>query len=170
MVLKIELLDSRIHQRSDFYCGEASLDNYIQKQASQDLKRKIATIFVLVDNLDKKVLGYYTLSAYTVNIACLETGFAKALPRYPMLPATLLGRLAVDQNYKGQGLGELLLINALKRAWETSQLIASFAVIVEALNDQASNFYIKYGFVPFNQQPSKLYLAMKSVERLFFLE
>ncbi|AGF53584.1 sll7030 (plasmid) [Synechocystis sp. PCC 6803] len=167
MVLKIELLDSRIHQRSDFYCGEASLDTYIQKQASQDLKRKIATIFVLVDNLDKKVLGYYTLSAYTVNIAYLETDFAKGLPRYPMLPATLLGRLAVDQNYKGQGLGELLLIDALKRAWETSQLIASLAVIVEALNDQASNFYIKYGFVPFNQQPSKLYLAMKSVERLF---
>jgi predicted GNAT family N-acyltransferase len=167
MVLKINLLDSPTHIRSGFCCGEESLDTYIRKQASQDLKKRVSTVFVLIDDPEMDVLGYYTLSSYTVHIAALEESLAKRLPRYPALPATLLGRLAVDNDQKGKGFGALLLIDALKKSLGTATQVASIAVVVDALNEKALNFYIKYGFKPFNQEPIKLYLPMKSVEELF---
>lgn len=167
MVFKINLLDRRIHDYSCFSCGELSLDTYLKKQASQDLKKRVTTVFVLVDHPAVKVLGYYTLSAYTVNVSALSEDFSKRLPRYPLLPATLLGRLAVDQICKGKGFGEMLLIDALLRAQVASQQVASLAVIVEALTEQAQSFYAKYGFVSFKQEPRKLYLPMKLIESLF---
>jgi predicted GNAT family N-acyltransferase len=167
MALKINLLDSRTHIRSSFYCGEESLDTYICNQASQNLKKRVSTVFVLIDDPKMDVLGYYTLSSYTVDIAALEENFAKRLPRYPALPATLLGRLAVDNDQKGKRFGELLLIDALKKSLDAATQVASVAVIVKALNEKASSFYIKYGFKPFNQELMKLYLPMKSVEELF---
>ncbi|MEM9216871.1 MAG: GNAT family N-acetyltransferase [Cyanobacteria bacterium P01_F01_bin.150] len=166
MVLKIELLNSRIHIRSTFCCGEDSLDTYIRQRASQDLKKRVSTVFVLIDEPKMDVLGYYILSSYTVDISALEAPFAKRLPRYPALPATLLGRLAVDNNQQGKRFGELLLIDALKRSFETTAQIASVAVIVEALNESALSFYMKYGFRPLNQEPMKLYVPMKSVGAL----
>ncbi|MCC3409193.1 MAG: GNAT family N-acetyltransferase [Microcoleus sp. PH2017_10_PVI_O_A] len=166
MVLTIDLLDSRTHIRSGFCCGEESLDTYLCKQASQDLKKRVSTVFVLVDEPEMNVLGYYTLSSYTVNVAALEEKLAKRLPPYPALPATLLGRLAVDNNQKGRGFGELLLIDALKKSLDASQQVASLAVIVDALNEKAASFYKKYGFIAFNEEPMKLYLPMKSIEEL----
>jgi predicted GNAT family N-acyltransferase len=166
MVLKIELLDNRKHNRSDFCCGKDSLDNYICKQASQDLKKRVSTVFVLVDDPSLNVLAFYTLSSYTVDIAVLDEAFTKRLPRYPLLPATLLGRLAVDERQKGQGLGALMLVDALQKALHASTQVASLAVIAEALDESASNFYMKYGFRQFRQNPMKLYLPMKSVEEL----
>lgn len=166
MVLRIEPLDSRRHVRSDFCCGKDSLDNYICKQASQDLKRRVSTVFVLIDNPESNVLAYYTLSSYTVDVTALDEAFAKHLPRYPQLPTTLLGRLAVDNRQKGNRFGELMLVDALRRALNASAQIASLAVIAEALDEKALNFYIKYGFQQFRQNPMKLYLPMKSVEEL----
>lgn len=166
MVLKLEPLDSRRHIRSNFYCGKDSLDNYIRKQASQDLKRRVSTVFVLIDEPEFEVLAYYTLSTYTVDITVLDQDFAKGLPRYPLLPATLLGRLAVDNRQKGKRFGELMLVDALKKALNASTQVASLAVIAEALDDSACNFYIKYGFQQFRQNPLKLYLPMKTVEEL----
>jgi GNAT superfamily N-acetyltransferase len=167
MVLKIEPLDSRKHVRSDFSCGKDSLDNYIRKQASQDLKRRVATVFVLLDDPELNVLAYYTLSAYTVDVTVLDQAFAKHLPRYPLLPATLLGRLAVDSRQKGQRFGELLLVDALRRSLDVAAQVASLAVIAEALDEEALNFYIKYGFQQFKQDPMKLFLPMKSIEELY---
>ncbi len=166
MVLKIEPLDSRRHVRSDFCCGKDSLDNYICKQASQDFKRRVSTVFVLIDNPKFNVLAYYTLSSYTVDITALDEDFAKRLPRYPQLPTTLLGRLAVDNKQKGKRFGELMLVDALRRSLNASAQIASLAVIAEALDERALDFYIKYGFQQFRQTPMKLYLPMKSVEEL----
>ena len=166
MVLKINLLDGQKHIRLSFCCGNESLDSYIRKQASQDLKKRVSTIFVLIDDPDMHILAYYTLSSYTVNIAALDESFAKRLPRYPALPATLLGRLAVDNDQKGKRFGELLLIDALKRSLEAAMQVASLAVIAEALDERALSFYIKYGFKQFSQEPMKLYLPMKSVEEL----
>jgi predicted GNAT family N-acyltransferase len=166
MVFKIELLDVRKHVRSGFSCGRESLDNYIHKQASQDLKRRVATVFVLIDDPDFNVLAYYTLSSFTVDITVLDEVFAKHLPRYPLLPATLLGRLAVDNRQKGQRLGELLLIDALRKSLDVSTQVASLAVIAEALDEQALNFYTKYGFQQFKQDPMRLYFPMKSIEEL----
>ena len=166
MVLKINLLDGQKHIRLSFCCGNESLDSYIRKQASQDLKKRVSTIFVLIDDPDMHILAYYTLSSYTVNIAALDESFAKRLPRYPALPATLLGRLAVDNDQKGKRFGELLLIDSLKRSLDAAMQVASLAVIVEALDERALSFYIKYGFKQFSQEPMKLYLPMKSVEEL----
>jgi predicted GNAT family N-acyltransferase len=166
MVFKISLLDSQTHVRSSFCCGEESLDTYIRKQASQDLKKRVSTVFVLIDDPEMNVLAYYTLSSYTVDVAALEESFAKRLPRYPALPATLLGRLAVDNGQKGKRFGELLLIDALKKSLDAAMQVASLAVIAEALDERALNFYIKYGFKQFNQEPMKLYFPMKSIEEL----
>ena len=166
MVLKINLLDGQKHIRSRFCCGEESLDTYIRKQASQDLKKRVSTIFVLIDDPDMHILAYYTLSSYTIDIAALEESFAKRLPRYPALPATLLGRLAVDNDQKGKRFGELLLIDSLQKSLRAATQVASLAVIAEALDERALSFYTKYGFKQFNQEPMKLYLPMKSVEEL----
>jgi predicted GNAT family N-acyltransferase len=166
MVIKIESLDSRKHNRNDFCCGKDSLDNYIRKQASQDLKKRVSTVFVLIDEPDNNVLAYYTLSTYTVDISVLNSAFAKRLPRYPQLPATLLGRLAVDRRQTGKRYGELMLIDALYRALDASVQVASLAVVAEALDEVALNFYLKYGFQQFSDNPMKLYFPMKSVEEL----
>ncbi|NEQ98877.1 MAG: GNAT family N-acetyltransferase [Cyanothece sp. SIO2G6] len=163
MVIKIEPLDTRKHVRDSFSCGKDSLDNYIRKQASQNLKRRVATVFALFDELDFHVLAYYTLSSFTVDIAALDETFAKRLPRYPLLPATLLGRLAVDNRHKGKRFGELMLMDALKKSLDASKQVASLAVIAEALDKQALRFYEKYGFQPFKQNPMKLYLPLKSI-------
>lgn len=167
MVLKIEPLDSRRHTRSGFCCGRDSLDHYIRKQASQDMKKRVAMVFVLIDDPETIVLAYYTLSAYTVDISVLDETLAKRLPRYPLLPATLLGRLAVDNSHKGKRFGELLLIDALKKSLEATTQVASIAVIAEALDEQAVVFYKKYGFGQFSQEPRKLYLPMKLIEELW---
>ena len=166
MVIQIESFDSAKHCRTDFCCGQVSLDNYIRKQASQDIKRKVSTVFVLIEDFDDKcnILGYYTLSSYTVEIENLEQSFAKKLPRYPQLPATLLGRLAIDNQHKGKGFGEIMLFDALKKAIAVSKQIASLAVVAEALDEDAANFYIKYGFQKFNKDSMKLYLPIKSIE------
>ena len=166
MVLKIEPL-SRKHIRSSFCCGKVSLDNYIRQQASQDFKRRVATVFVLIDDPETNILAYYTLSSYTVNIAVLDAALAKRLPRYPQLPATLLGKLGVDIRQKGKRLGELMLVDALKKSLDVTAQVASVAVIAEALDEKAVSFYTKYGFQQFRQEPMKLYLPMKSVESLF---
>ena len=166
MVLTINLLDGQKHIRSNFCCGKESLDTYIRKQASQDLKKRVSTIFVLIDDPDMHILAYYTLSSYTIDIAALEESFAKRLPRYPALPATLLGRLAVDNDQKGKRFGELLLIDSLQKSLRAATQVASIAVIAEALDERALSFYTKYGFKQFNQEPMKLYLPMKSVEEL----
>ena len=136
------------------------------KTSLQDLKKRVSTIFVLIDDPALDVLAYYTLSAYTVEISELETTFAKRLPRYPRLPATLLGRLAVDQHQQGQGLGEVMLVDALQKALEVSTQVASLAVIAEAIDDKAVSFYQKFGFQLFEQHPMKLYLPMKSIAML----
>ena len=166
MALKIELFNSPAHRRDGFDCGEESLNNYLHKQASQDLKKKVSTTFVLIDTPQPHILGYYTLSAFTVSVSEIEESLAKKLPRYPQLPATLLGRLAVDIAQQGQKLGELLLIDALARSLRTTTQVASVAVVVDALNEEALNFYIKYGFKAYKHAPMKLYLPMKSIASL----
>ena len=166
MTLQIVLLNSKKHQCNQFNCGFESLDKYIAKFASQDLKRKAATVFVLLDSSNLDVIGYYTLSSFTLKATELEPSLAKKLPRYPLLPATMLGRLAVDKNFQGQSLGKLMLIDALKKAFIASQQIASLAVVVEAIDSNAVGFYQKYGFTGFDSNPNRLYLPMSAIAKI----
>jgi GNAT superfamily N-acetyltransferase len=168
MSLDISLLDSKKHNRDTFSCGEESLDDYIKRRASQELKKLISTTFVLTDSPDNIVLGYYTISAYSVDAAVLDDALAKSLPRYPLLPATLLGRLAVDLSQKGKGYGGRLLVDSMKMALDTSKRIASMALVVDAMNDDALKFYLKYEFRPFKNEPMKLYYSMSDIGKLDF--
>ncbi|MBE9046372.1 GNAT family N-acetyltransferase [Pleurocapsales cyanobacterium LEGE 10410] len=166
MALKIEPFNSKQHDRSTFECGVESLDRYLRKTANQDLKKKIATVFVLVDSPNDNIIAYYTLSSYTVEITELDNSLVKRLPRYPLLPATLLGRLAVDRNYRGQRLGELMLVDALRKSLVATEKVASIAVIAEAIDEKAVSFYRKYGFRSFTGNTMKLYMTMQSIKEL----
>lgn len=164
--MKIVLLDSKKHQRENFDCGIESLNKYIKKVASQDLKRKAATVFVLIDSIEPNVIAYYTLSSFSLELAEIEPIWAKKLPRYPLLPATMLGRLAVDQKYRGKGLGQLMLVDAMKKSYQASQQIASVALLVEAIDERAVEFYQKFGFMDFQSSRQRLYLPMKTIEKI----
>ncbi|HLW78647.1 MAG TPA: GNAT family N-acetyltransferase [Terriglobia bacterium] len=156
------------HDRASFSCGNASLDRYLKEQARQDLRRVCATTFVLTpERGSPSILGYYTLSSYGIDVGELPAEVAKKLPRYPLIPATLLGRLAVDRRYQGQGIGEYLLLDALYRALVQSAKIAAAAVVVDAIDAGAVKFYEHFGFVAFPSIASRLFLPMNTLGGLF---
>ena len=126
------------HNRAAFCCGTEQLDHYFHQQAGQDHRRKVAIVYVLHDTASQLVAGFYTLSASYVRLSDLPAAERKRLPHYPELPATLIGRLAVDQNYPQQGLGKMLLMDALKRSYLSSSEIGSMAVAVDSKDPQSS--------------------------------
>jgi GNAT superfamily N-acetyltransferase len=154
------------HDRTTFFCGIPELDNYLLHQASQEARRKVAAPFVMVDNA-RRVVGYYTLSAYAIRLAELPPELAKKLPKYPLLPAILLGRLAVSKVHQGQKLGQVLLMDALHRSWQNTKEVASIGVVAEAIDDTARKFYLHHEFVPLLEHPRKLFIAMKTIQKLF---
>jgi GNAT superfamily N-acetyltransferase len=156
----------RQHDRTAFHCGAEALDRYLKQQARQDADKRVAAPFVAVRLPDTVVLGYYTLSASALTLTDLPDELARKLPRYPQLPVTLLGRLAVDQSTKGQGLGEHLLLDALHRSLAHADQIAAMAVVVDAKDESAAAFYRHYGFIPLQTQPSRLFVPMRSIEQL----
>jgi len=155
------------HNRAAFSSGIESLDRYLREQASQDARKRAAAPFVLL-TADNRIAGYYTLSATIILAGDLPAETVKKLkwPRYPQLPATLIGRLARDLTFRGQNIGELLLMDALKRAWSNRE-IGSLAVIVDAKDEGARQFYARYGFLAFPDTPSRMYLPMKTIGKLF---
>jgi len=163
---KIEPLGKK-HDRVVFSCGIDALDTYLQKRASQETKKKIATTFVMVEGLTGAVIGYYTLSATSILLTDLPDETARKLPKYPNVPATLLGRLAIDSRYQGRGYGELLIIDALRRALQATTEVASYAVVVDAINERARSFYEQYEFCAFPDRKLRLFLPMKTTADLF---
>ena len=155
------------HEKAHFSCGNEMLDGYLHKQAKQDMKRKLSACFVLSDD-GKEIKGFYTLSSASIQRSQLPEPIIKKLPpSYNDLPVTLLGRLAVDVRFKGQGIGKLLLIDALKRSYETSMAsIASMAIVVDPIDDAAINFYSKYGFILLPGS-GRMFITMNTVEQLF---
>ena len=163
---KIEPLGKK-HDRVVFSCGNDALDTYLKKRASQEAKKKIATTFVMVDRLSRAVIGYYTLSATSILLSDLPNETARKLPRYPHVPATLLGRLAIDRRFQGRGYGEVLIIDALRRALQAATEVASYAVVVDAINERARSFYEQYEFCAFSDRKLRLFLPMKTIANLF---
>ncbi len=154
------------HIKKEFRCGKNLLDYYIHTQAKQDVKKMLSACFVLIKQ-DKIVKGYYTLSNLGIPRDLLPIKLSKKIPKsYTDLPATLIGRLAVDESISGKGFGELLLMDALKRCYAVSKSeIGSMAVIVAPIDEQAIQFYKKYGFVLLPDS-SKMFLAMKTISEL----
>jgi len=154
------------HEKKKFSCGKAMLDDYLHKQAKQDVKRKLSACFVL-SNDDKEIKGYYTLSNSSIPRLQLPESIIRKLPPYKDLPVTLLGRLAVDYKFQGQKLGKDLLIDALKRCFDVaSSSTASMAVIVDPIDQEAINFYSKFGFILL-QNSRRMFLPMATIEQLF---
>lgn len=159
------------HDRETFSCEVALLDRYLKQQASQDVRKRLAVTYVLVPAGNRsRIAGYYTLCADSIPTDNLPDDLIKQLrlPHYDRIPATLIARMARDVSYKGQGVGELLLANALKLAWEASQRIASWAVTVDAKNERARHFYVDFGFIPFIETERRLYLPMRTVGELLW--
>lgn len=155
------------HPKENFSCGEPLLDNYLKFQAGQDVRRKLTACFVLIDRDTEMITGYYTLSNNSIPFNLVPEQFRKHLPpNYSSVPVTLLGRLAVDLRSRGKGFGEFLLIDALKKSYETSKAIGSFAVAVDPIHKQAEEFYEKYGFIHLPDS-HKMFLPMKTIEQLF---
>jgi ribosomal protein S18 acetylase RimI-like enzyme len=155
------------HDRAAFSCGVEPLDRYLNQQARQDARSRVAAPFVLTDRDSGRIIGYYTLSAFAVDLTELPSQLRKRLPRYPQVPVVLLGRLAVDQRFAGQGWGKALLIDALRRSLEHSRQIAAMAVVVDAKDDAARSFYERYGFQRLADHEYRLFLAMGTIEQLF---
>ena len=154
--------------RAAFSCGSELLDRYLKQQASQDAAKRAAVPYVLISE-DDHIAGYYTLSSDHIRADDLPEGMVKELnlPRYPFIGATLIGRLARDLSFKGQGVGELLLADALKVALAMSRKIASAAVIVDAEDEKAHKFYSDFGFIAFPESKKRLFLPMQTIEELF---
>jgi hypothetical protein len=166
MILLTEHLTD-LHNKKAFSCGRVLLDNYLQHQAGQDIKRKLSACFVLSDVERNLIKGYYTLSNNIIPSELIPDNYKKKLPgSYSSIPATLLGRLAVDCRFQGQGLGKVLLIDALKRSFFISINIGSFAVVVDPLDEEAEGFYGKYGFIKLPDS-GKMFLPMKVINQLF---
>jgi predicted GNAT family N-acyltransferase len=156
------------HDRAAFSCGDASLDRYIREQASQDVKRGLASVFVITAKDDpKQILAYYTLSSRELKLDQLPEEIAKKAGKYGHVGVTLLGRMAVAEKYKGTGLGALTLMNALHKSLMAATDVASLAVFVEAIDSDVANFYRKYGFIELPEDKLKLLLPMKTIAKSF---
>ena len=160
-VLVIEPLGKR-HDRAAFSCGLPELDRYLARQAGQDVRRRIARVFVCTVEGTDTVLGFYTLSALAVDLSSLPEELSRKLPRHPV-PCALIGRLAVDQSVRGHGLGRMLLVDAIKRTMGVSDILAIHAVIVDAKNNVAKRFYEAFGFTPMQDDPMRLFLPLGSI-------
>lgn len=162
----IELLQKK-HIRNEFDCGNELLNNYLKKQAGQDVRRKLSACFVLPEDRTLLIKGYYTLSNNSINRTDFSDNIAKKLPNtYDSIPTTLLGRLAIDKKSQSQGLGKILLIDALKRSYEISREIGSFAVIVDPIDKKAELFYEKYDFIKLPDS-GKMFITIKTLKQLF---
>lgn len=161
MNLKITTLNPN-HQRKLFDCGDASLNNYLQQYASQNVKHRINKVFVATDiNHPHTIQGYYTLSAGSIRAEDLPPVHKRRLPNYPV-PVALLGRLAINKHYQGQKLGSILMADAVQRVAQASEVMAVYAIVVDAMNQSVAEFYRQFGFIPFVGQPLKLFLPISN--------
>ena len=157
--LRVAMLDA-VHNRTSFNSGSAPLDRYFQQQVTQDVRRRVTGCFVALTQEDR-IAGYYTLAAASMLLANLPTDIAKKLPRYPLVPAVRMGRLVVDRDFKGQGLGAALLADALIKAANSE--IAAYALLVDAKDENAAAFYQHHGFIPLPNSPLTLFLPLATV-------
>ncbi len=153
------------HDRGGFTCTAPSLERYLRQQARQEQDKRVAAVFVLTDSATHTlVVGYYTLSAASVAYTDLPPGITRRLPRYPYQPAILIGRLAVDTRFAGRGYGRRLLLDALTRSYRTE--IGAVAVIVDALDTAAQQFYERFGFTLLPDRGNRLFLPMVAIARM----
>lgn len=161
-MLEEQRLDSRSHDCAGFDCGTPELNDYLTRRATQDRRRNLSQVYVLVDtDAPTQVLGYYTLSAAQVDTEQISAREKRRLPRYP-IPCFRMGRFAVQQDIQGRGLGKRLLGCAVDRCLHVREEVGAYALIVDAKDADARSFYEHFGFVPFADRPLSLYLFIGS--------
>lgn len=154
------------HHRAEFTCGVESLDSYLKTQASQDMRRKANAVFVLVPtDAPSRIVGYFTLCAYSLAPGLIPEAAQKHIPRYPAVSATLIGRLAVSTIFQGQRLGSLLLAEALRKAYENASVVGSSMIVVDAIDDRAVRFYQAHGFIKLPES-MRLILPMRTITQI----
>jgi GNAT superfamily N-acetyltransferase len=151
------------HERARFICGQSDLDNWFRFRASQDQKRNVARVFVAVSS-DLGVVGFYSLSSLSLSLETLPEELAHKLPRYDAIPAALIGRLARSESVRGQGIGELLLADAVQRILEAGRSIAVYAIVVDAKDERAATFYREFGFREFPLRRNRLFLLTSTAQ------
>jgi GNAT superfamily N-acetyltransferase len=154
-----------VHERAEFSCGKPSLDLFLRTLVSQYEKRRLGRTYVAVEAGQLRVAGYYTLAAGSFDVSCLPAAVRKKLPKHP-IPTIHLGRLAVDLTCRGQRLGETLLFHALRAALDMSKKVGAYAVDLWAIDDEARAFYLKYGFLPMEDNTLHLHLPMATIAAL----
>ncbi|MDO4232792.1 MAG: GNAT family N-acetyltransferase [Lautropia sp.] len=154
---------SKLHDRGGFESGSPALDQYLQVQVTQDIRRRVASCFVALTESDR-VVGYYTLASASMLLTQLPADVVKKLPRYPTVPAVRMGRLAVDRSFKGKGLGGALLADALERTIRSE--IAAYALLVDTKDEAAAAFYRHHGFIAFPSAPLMLFLPLATARKL----
>ena len=154
------------HDRNGFSCGVDSLDRYLRAQASQDVRRRANGVFILVEpERPETVLGYYTLCATGLSPGDVPAGARKHVPRYPLVSATLVGRLAISEARQGERLGAILLADAVRRAYASAATVGSSMLVVDAMNERAAAFYEGNGFVRLPDS-MRLVLPMHAIARM----
>lgn len=149
---------AKAHSRSAFTCGNERIDSYFRDTVSQDVKRRYAACFVARDIATDRVAGFYTLSSSNVPLNEVPESLAKKLPRYPTVPAVLIGWLGRHSDYAGQGLGEALLFDAIKTV--ATAPVGAHAIFADAIDDTAAAYYAAFGFTPLIGRPNTLYLPV----------
>lgn len=150
------------HDRSAFDCGAEPLNRYFRQQVTQDARRRVTACFVAVEQGRGGVAGYYTVASSSVPLTDLPEEVTKKLPRYPSVPAVRMGRLAVDRQFTGKGLGAAMLADALARSLNAE--IAAYALVVDAKDEQAAAFYRHHGFLAFNDNQLALFLPLATAQ------
>ncbi len=165
---RFEPLDKAKHNRAAFSCEHEALNTYLQQRANQDIKNRVAAVNVLTPD-GEQIAGYYTLSQYVIKTDELPAEVVQKLklPKYNELPATLLGRLARSLEFKGLGLGEILVVGALRQAFEHSKHVASMAVVVDSKDIKSTAYYRRYGFIDLPDNPHRLFLPMRTIGEIF---
>ena len=154
------------HDRGAFDCGHETLNRFLKQQARQEQDRHVSVCWVLPHPEDgRKIRGYYTLSAYSVRLPDLPPEVTRKLPRYPDVPAALLGRLAVDTTCQGEGLGEHLLLDAMSKVLTHSKTVGTVVLVIDAKNEKFATYYHTHGFIPFPSAPLRLFMHLETIAR-----
>jgi len=148
------------HDRTQFKCGTVALDDWFRTRASQDQKRRVAQVFVALSG--ERIVGFYSLSMFTIELESIPAPLAKKLPRYDAIPAALIGRLARAEGEQCRGLGGLLLADAIKRVLSAAESVAAYALVVDAKDERGKHFYERHGFIPLPSRPRRLFLLTQT--------
>ncbi|MEK7811914.1 MAG: GNAT family N-acetyltransferase [Pseudomonadota bacterium] len=148
------------HDRTSFSSGSEPLDRYFQQQVTQDVRRRVTACFVTL-TAEQRIAGYYTLASSSVLLNDLPASISRKLPRYPLVPAVRMGRLAIDKDFKGLGLGGALLADAMSRAAHSE--ITAYAMVVDAKDKKAATFYQHHGFIVLPNSPLTLFLPLATI-------